>query len=96
LSRTENAWLLLVLVIAAKLAQSQTPPALVPAPPPAADAAAAQSADAVMTLTQIETIALANQPRLLAAQLRSRASSQRIRENRSALFPSVAFNATGV
>ena len=60
------------------------------------DAPASQAGDAVMTLAQIEAMALANQPRLLAAQLRSRASQQRIRENRSALYPSVAFNATGV
>ncbi len=49
-----------------------------------------------LTLTQAESIAIANQPLLLAAQLRSRASEQRIREARSGLFPTVAFNATGV
>ncbi|WP_213805248.1 TolC family protein [Granulicella sp. dw_53] len=49
-----------------------------------------------LTLAQAESIAMANQPRLLAAQLRSRASTQRIREARSALLPTVAFNATGV
>jgi len=50
----------------------------------------------VLTLEQAESIALANQPRLLAAQLRARAMAQRIREARSASMPAVAFNATGV
>jgi outer membrane protein len=49
-----------------------------------------------LTLAQAEAIAIANQPRILAAQLRARASEQRIREARSGLFPTVAFNATGV
>jgi outer membrane protein len=49
-----------------------------------------------LTLAQAETIAIANQPRILAAQLRAKASIQRIREARSALLPTVAFNATGV
>jgi outer membrane protein len=49
-----------------------------------------------LTLAQAESIAVANQPRLLASQLRARASAQRIREARSGLFPTVAFNATGV
>jgi outer membrane protein len=48
-----------------------------------------------LTLPQAEAIALQNQPRMLAAQLRSRASEQRVRETRSGLFPQVAFNATG-
>jgi outer membrane protein len=49
-----------------------------------------------LTLAQAESVALANQPRMLAAQLRARASSERIREVRSALLPTVGFNATGV
>jgi outer membrane protein len=48
-----------------------------------------------LTLTQAETIAVANQPRIIAAQLRSRAATQRVREARSGLFPTIAFNATG-
>lgn len=49
-----------------------------------------------LTLAQAESIALVNQPRMLAAQLRARAYSERIREARSGLFPTVDFNATGV
>jgi outer membrane protein len=49
-----------------------------------------------LTLDQAETTALANQPRLLAAQLRARASSEKIREARAGLFSTVGFNATGV
>jgi outer membrane protein len=51
---------------------------------------------APLTLDQAETTALANQPRMLAAQLRAHASDERIREARSGLFPTVGFNATGV
>jgi outer membrane protein len=50
----------------------------------------------VLTLEQAETTALANQPRLLAAQLRARAYVRRIAEPRSGYMPQVAFNATGV
>ena len=49
-----------------------------------------------LTLAQAETTALANQPHMLAAQLRARASDQRIREARSGFLPTVGFNATGV
>jgi outer membrane protein len=49
----------------------------------------------VLTLAQAEAIAANNQPRILAAQLRELASAQRVREARSGLFPTVAFNATG-
>ena len=49
-----------------------------------------------LTLTQTETTALANQPRLLAAQLRARSYAERIREARAGYLPTVAFNATGV
>lgn len=55
-----------------------------------------QATTAPMTLSQAETIALANQPRLIAAQLRARAAAARVREARSAYFPTAAFNATGV
>ena len=50
---------------------------------------------AQLSLEQAETVAVANQPRLLAAQLRARASAQRIREARAGFQPTVAFNATG-
>src|SRR5580698_2070557 len=59
-------------------------------------AAAPAVSTSTLTLAQAESIAVANQPRLLAAQLRARASAQRIREARSGLFPTIAFNATGV
>ena len=49
-----------------------------------------------LTLDQAETTALANQPRMLAAQLRARAFAKRIVETRSGYMPQVAFNATGV
>ncbi len=39
---------------------------------------------------------LANQPRMLAAQLRARSSAERVREARAGYLPTVAFNATGV
>jgi outer membrane protein len=48
-----------------------------------------------LTLEEAENIALMNQPRLLAAQLRARASAQRIRQARAGLLPTVQFNATG-
>jgi outer membrane protein len=51
---------------------------------------------APLTLEQAETMALANQPRMLAAQLRARASAERVREARAGYQPTVAFNATGV
>jgi outer membrane protein len=51
---------------------------------------------ASLTLEQAETRALANQPRMLAAQLRARSSAERIREARAGYEPTVAFNATGV
>ena len=50
----------------------------------------------VLTLDQAEDIAVTNQPRLLAAQLRARGLAQRIREARSGYMPTVAFNASGV
>jgi outer membrane protein len=56
----------------------------------------AETTTTTLTLAQAESIAMANQPRILAAQLRSRASAQRVREARAGLSPMVAFNATGV
>jgi outer membrane protein len=50
----------------------------------------------VLTLDQAEATALANQPRMQAAQLRARASSEKIRQARAEYFPTVGFNATGV
>lgn len=49
-----------------------------------------------LTLAQAETTALANQPRMLAAQLRARSSAERVREARAGYMPTVVFNATGV
>jgi outer membrane protein len=49
-----------------------------------------------ITLEQAETTALANQPRMLAAQLRARSSAERVRQARAGYQPTVAFNATGV
>ena len=49
-----------------------------------------------ITLSEAEAAALANQPRMLAAQLRARAYAERVREARSGLFPTVGFNTTGV
>ena len=66
---------------------------------PACVAAGAQSSPnpaVEITLTQAETIALANQPRLLAAQLRARSYAERVRGARAGYFPTVVFNATGV
>jgi outer membrane protein len=60
-----------------------------------AQEAAAPTQPTELSLEQAETIALANQPRLLAEQLRARAYVQRIREARAGLQPLVAFNATG-
>jgi outer membrane protein len=51
---------------------------------------------APLTMAMAEATALANQPRMLAAQLRARESDQRIREARSGFFPTVGFSATGV
>ena len=62
----------------------------------AAGAQTGADAPASLTLTQAETTALANQPRMLAAQLRARSSTERVREARAGYLPTVAFNATGV
>jgi outer membrane protein len=47
-------------------------------------------------LEQAETAALANQPRMLAAQLRARSSAERVQEARAGYRPTVVFNVTGV
>ena len=62
----------------------------------AASFAQAPAAAAALTLEQAETTALANQPRMLAAQLRARSSAERIREARAGFEPTIGFNATGV
>jgi outer membrane protein len=66
-----------------------------PATMPSAPAQTLASASSALTLDQAESIAIANEPLLLAAQLRARAAAQRIREAHSGLLPTVAFNATG-
>jgi outer membrane protein len=65
---------------------------------PAASSSQTQSPapdSSTLTLAQAESIAIANQPLILAAQLRARAAAQRIHEARSGLMPTIAFNATG-
>jgi outer membrane protein len=59
-------------------------------------AQAAPDSRSPITLEQAETTALANQPRMLAAQLRARSSAERIRAARAGYQPTVALNATGV
>ena len=49
-----------------------------------------------LTLLQAENVALANQPRMLAAQQRALAAADEIRGARSEYFPAIDFNATGV
>jgi outer membrane protein len=83
--QVRTAALCVVFVLAAGAGVCQSPPVADTTP-----------ASATLTLAQAESIALANQPRILAAQLRSRASAQRIRAAQSGLLPTVAFNATGV
>ena len=51
---------------------------------------------AALTLAQAEDLAIKNQPRLQAAQLRTQAYQERVRESRSGLLPMLAFNTTGV
>jgi len=53
------------------------------------------STNTLLTLDQAESLALTNQPRLLAAQLRSRAAAERIREAGAGLLPTASFDATG-
>jgi len=59
-------------------------------------AQAGTDSPAPLTLEQAETAALANQPKMLAAQLRARSSAERVREARAGYQPTVGFNATGV
>ncbi|QHS53123.1 TolC family protein [Edaphobacter sp. 12200R-103] len=54
-----------------------------------------QPQPAQLSLEQAEAVAVANQPRLLAEQLRARASEQRVHQARAGLKPVVEFNATG-
>ena len=54
------------------------------------------SSPQTLTLAQVEVSALANQPRMLAAQLRARASGERVREARAGFLPTMTFNTTGV
>ncbi|SNT36872.1 outer membrane protein [Granulicella rosea] len=61
-----------------------------------APSAHAQQTGQTLTLEAAETAALHNQPRILAAELRSRAAQQRIAESRAGYFPTASFNATGV
>lgn len=72
---------------------------LLPHAGPCAAQAAVAANDAVaaapLTLEAAEAAALANQPRMLAAQARARASAERIREARAGLLPVVGFNASG-
>ena len=49
-----------------------------------------------LTLDAAEAIALRNQPRILAAALRSQAAQQRVSETRSGFYPNASFNVTGV
>jgi outer membrane protein len=72
--------------------------AILAALPPCVAVGAQSSADpsADMTLSQAEATALANQPRLLAAQLRARSYAERVHGARAGYFPTVVFNATGV
>jgi outer membrane protein len=48
-----------------------------------------------LELSQAETQALANQPRMLAAQLRARAFAERTKQARAGYMPTVNFNVTG-
>ena len=51
---------------------------------------------AMLDLATAESIAVAHQPTILAALLRTREAGQQIREARAGYMPVVAFNATGV
>jgi len=73
-------WTGSVLSLVSARAQTAVPPS--PLPP-------------VLSLADAEAIALANQPEILAAQLRSREAGEEIREARAGYLPTVAFNATG-
>jgi outer membrane protein len=53
------------------------------------------AADGGLDLPQAESLALANQPRILAAQLRAKSIAERVKQARSGYLPIVNFNATG-
>lgn len=61
-----------------------------------AQVAGGQVTPTPLSLSEAETIALANQPRIVASQLRAKAAAARVREARSAYLPTASFNATGV
>jgi outer membrane protein len=56
----------------------------------------AQSAPSRITLAQAEEAAIRNHPRLASANLNARAATERIREARSAFYPTLSANVTGV
>ena len=64
--------------------------------PSMSQVAPASRSSQTLTLAQAEATALANQPRMLAAQLRGHASAEKVRETKSGFFPTINFNATGV
>jgi outer membrane protein len=49
-----------------------------------------------LDLPKAEALALANQPRMLAAQLRARSIAERVKQTRSGYMPMLNFNAAGV
>jgi outer membrane protein len=51
---------------------------------------------AKLTLAEAESVAIGNQPRIVAARLRARASLQRVRQAKAGFQPTVGFNSTGV
>lgn len=61
-----------------------------------AQAAPGSASSQTLSLAQAETTALTNQPRMLAAQLRRQAYTERVHETESGLFPTIHFDATGV
>jgi outer membrane protein len=56
----------------------------------------AQPAPRQITLGEAEQIALRNHPRIASADLSARAAGERVKEARSAFFPTVSANITGV
>jgi len=84
MGRAQTLLFALLLLPQAAFTRAQAPPS---APEPQASPA--------LTLAQAESIAVTNQPRILAARLRAQSAAQRIREARAGLLPTVVFNATG-
>jgi len=72
---------------------AQSPPA---SPAPAASQPASAAAPQPLTLAEAQAIALRNRPRLLAAQFTAQQAGAVTSEVRSAYFPQVFGNATGV